>query len=414
MPLKEIIEQINLNRREGLVVNIIHRNLLKKGYDPEEIQDAFLLLKTGKTSVLEIMPKEASTSQTVPIPPPQDPPLPPQNSPPPFPPSDRFELLPPLPLPPLTSEIPIKQDFVYDIPASNKYFEEMEKKDNSLPFLSLYFYQKILLGRQKVSVFLILVAFSLIYSFKPISSLIQTFYPFINAFKENAKILIDKTYPNELEIKIQNGVLSTNVTEPYYITFSPEYFDSLFPDKKGGSPKSKIRLLAIDTKGRAEKFENYQSLALLTSTSLIYYDNDKITIQPLKNIKQLTINKQIVNSKYDEINSGSRIENFLKIMLFAAPILIFIFFIIGTFIGILFSGYLVYLMIRIKQLKFGFKYILAYTAAVSVIPTISFRLLSLVPWIGQYMQIDIFIKILTLSVAYLGIVKLKEITTHSR
>ncbi len=66
-------------------------------------------------------------------------------------------------------------------------------------------------------------------------------------------------YPEELELKVENGQLSTNVKEPYYIQFDRNL--------RGGDSR---HFVIIDTQGSIEDYPKYNTYVLATRNALVY------------------------------------------------------------------------------------------------------------------------------------------------
>lgn len=80
-----------------------------------------------------------------------------------------------------------------------------------------------------------------------------------------------KLYPKELELRISNGKLYTNVEEPYIIEI-PKIFG-----ETGG-----MHLAVIDTEGKADDYLEYNTLVLATRQALVYPEKkqgDRTTTQ---------------------------------------------------------------------------------------------------------------------------------------
>jgi hypothetical protein len=72
-------------------------------------------------------------------------------------------------------------------------------------------------------------------------------------------------YPQELVLTIKKQKISTNVKEPYYISF-PEQLEKI----TAGYYK---HLIAIDTQGKADNYKNYESLVLITADKVVSPDD---------------------------------------------------------------------------------------------------------------------------------------------
>lgn len=155
---------------------------------------------------------------------------------------------------------------------------------------------------------------------------------------------IAKAYPSELEVKIKDGVVSTNVSEPYIVPVSGDYAESKYKN-----------IVVIDTKSdfSIDKFESYNTAVMITKNALISKDkNDKITINQLKNVPDFTINHSKV------VYWLNKAIPLIKSFSFAVPVLVFIgIFISYTFglVYLLFAGLLVFILGKIRKLGLSYK-----------------------------------------------------------
>lgn len=276
-------------------------------------------------------------------------------------------------------------------------------------FFSLNFYTDILSGNQHYRVFIATLVLALILSISPIYFIFKDAYPLVQNLESKVLALVEEVYPEELEVKINKGIVSTNVTEPYYITIREETLENLFSLKQTDkNTRSRVRLLAIDTKGKADDFERYQSLALLTESSVVYYNDNNVNIYPLREIQDLTVNKEIVKSKIKEINKDNIVGNIINIGVLISPLFI----ILGIFSSQLFMFLLltlaVYLMVKINQLQIGFKNTFRYSASIAFIVTLFWNLLLFIPFLAKNVLVArSVLTIIILGLAYNGIYYLK-------
>lgn len=266
-------------------------------------------------------------------------------------------------------------------------------------------YTAILTGTESFRAILAVLFLALVLTIKPVFFIFKDVYPLVQNLESKIINLVDEVYPQELEIKIKNGVASTNVTEPYYISVRQETLTSLFSFKKGDpNTQSKVRLLAIDTKGKADEFDGYQSLALLTESSLVYYKDKNVNIYSLRQVEDLTINKDFIKSKIKEFNKDNKIGNIITIGIFLSPL----FMILGIFIFQLFMFLLltlaVYLMVKINQVQTGFKNTFGYTVAIAFVATLIWNLTSLIPFLAKnIIAAQSLLTIIILGFAYSGV-----------
>ena len=119
-------------------------------------------------------------------------------------------------------------------------------------------------------------------------------------YLQNLKTRLPGFYPNELEIKIKNGQVVVNVDQPFFVPLKPD----LFPDNlaKALSNQPIQNILVINTQANPMDINKYQTLALLTKDSLVLKQNrNEIKIQSLKEIKDFTLNKTILNRWWQQI-----------------------------------------------------------------------------------------------------------------
>lgn len=154
------------------------------------------------------------------------------------------------------------------------YYKEIAKTKFSFSFKYLIFL-----------VFLISFFWGVFYAFK-----LTTFLPKVPKVISDAKVAVSEIYPKELVLMLQEGKLTTNVREPYFIEF---------PDVLAGlSGETFAHLVAIDTKAEAADFAKYQSPILLTGDSAVFQDKDYgFRVVPLTEVKtDLVVTRPI----YDE------------------------------------------------------------------------------------------------------------------
>ncbi len=269
--------------------------------------------------------------------------------------------------------------------------------------LSLGYFLDILEGKKSFKLFLATLVLALLLTIKPSYEVFQNIYPLVKGLDKKIEDTIIEVYPEELVVTIKNGTAKSNVTEPYYITMRKETLEKLFSyQKDSGITRSKIRLLAVDTKAKAEDFERYQSLALLTENSLVTYRDGDIEIYPLRDIGDMTVNKEFVLSKYKEFEFLPRAATWLVL---SSPLFIFLVHLIGQYIAYLLISFLVYLMVKIKNLTFGFKKTFMYTSSLTLVLNYIWSALSFIPFLSMslFMMPTLF-TIIILAISYKGLV----------
>lgn len=142
-----------------------------------------------------------------------------------------------------------------------------------------------------------------------------------NIFLDQGVKIVLTNYPKDLRVQIQNGKVTTNVTEPYFISM-PEGFE----DKS----TQYTHLLVIDTKTAfsQKQFTAYNAAVWLTGDSLFYKEkNGQLRGTDLSNIHDLTVDQSTLQQ------ISKKISPWLH---FVAPLLVVVT-LIGVFLGYLFN-----------------------------------------------------------------------------
>lgn len=139
---------------------------------------------------------------------------------------------------------------------------------------------------------------------------------------------IEEAYPSELEVKIQNGKVSTNVQEPYFI--------SLPQDKNRTTEDTTANLVVIDTKTpfSITQFNQYKAIAWVTKDSVFLKsdNNGQIRTIDLSKVSDMSIDKAFVVSLFEKFSPWLKLITPLAIL--------------GILLGVylLHTGRLVYLL----------------------------------------------------------------------
>jgi hypothetical protein len=222
-------------------------------------------------------------------------------------------------------------------------------KDIKNSFFNPIFYRELFTKTPKEALkfYFKIVSISAIISFITITILFISGYKFLTSsfFTEALN-----TYPEELEVNIIDGKVSTNVTEPYFIPL-PTKMDDL---KKSGYEN----LVAIDTANTEslsiEGFKSYKALFLITKDSIIAEDNKgKVSVQSLENFASTTVNKVKVANLFESIRGMA------PYMLAVLLVLGFIFnYVRITIFGIVLTlvvTFIFFLTMKVRKEQFDFK-----------------------------------------------------------
>jgi len=220
--------------------------------------------------------------------------------------------------------------------------------------------------------------FRFIFLVSLVSSIILSFVamPYITRFIDESKVKAVEQYPVGLEVKLDKGVVSTNVEEPYFFKAT----DSLKEDiNKNNQTKDVENFVVINTKKDfiLEDLSGYKTLILITKDSFVYESNGKITVQSLKDIPNLTINKEnIINW----IQKYGRTLDYIK---YTVPFMIFAgLFIYHTFILVylFFVALIIFVITKIAKMSLTYKdsyKIAVYASTLSIILSLVAVFLSL-------------------------------------
>lgn len=200
-------------------------------------------------------------------------------------------------------------------------------------------------------------------------------------------------YPEDLEIKITNGQVTTNVQEPYFISSC------------GIESKTDQPLLVIDTNAPFSKtqLDQYKTAVWLTKDSIVYKKSDLETRSySLTEIKDFKLNKASIDSL------SNMISPWLK---FAGPILLFLAF-IGIYLSydfrliyLLFLAAVIWLLAKIfkKTLPYGQSYKLGlYAITLGLIVEL---LVSLTGRLTQFHGFPFMFTLITLGVVFINYLK---------
>ncbi len=160
-----------------------------------------------------------------------------------------------------------------------------------------------------------------------IGSLIPKIPNFVNEVKTSAQ----NFYPKELVVKVQDGLISTNVKEPYYLDL-PKMVDKHF--------------ITIDTKAKAEDILKYKTVILVTKDSVVSFDKESsYRVYPLNELNKDNTQTNFVIDKngYDTI--VAKLLPYLNFLPTLAIVLILLSIIVWPFIAASFAllGKLIYL-----------------------------------------------------------------------
>ncbi|HEY9585799.1 MAG TPA: DUF1189 family protein [Candidatus Paceibacterota bacterium] len=155
-------------------------------------------------------------------------------------------------------------------------------------------------------------------------------------------------YPDELEVRIDKGVASSNVVEPYFLPVPIEFKGSVRPQDSLGS------LVVIDTKTpfSVAQFGTYKSALWLGRDQVAFFDdNGSIRIRPFEVGMNLTLNENVLRG------FEQKLRPFYK---FAAPAYVVLIFLGLTIVFglkllyLLFAAVLIFFLGRLLKQRWSY------------------------------------------------------------
>ena len=205
--------------------------------------------------------------------------------------------------------------------------------------ISPKYYNDIVKASLKFSIkyFLMLSVFaSIIYSLYASIEIV----PQITSTIEVMTIQIKENFPDDLIINFKDGSWEANKPEPIIIPAPsiPHEENTYLPDN----------LIVFDKNGTIDSLGSYNTYILVNGENILYgssgYETDpqKVSIQPLKNIPNITFDKNTVNSRLESMNK------LIKTSPYVMPIFIFLYTLILNYIGgALFYALLIALLLQL-------------------------------------------------------------------
>ncbi|MFH0772978.1 MAG: DUF1189 family protein [bacterium] len=202
--------------------------------------------------------------------------------------------------------------------------------------------------------FLLLVCLSLVRSVQ-LGVLYTTVRKNIPSYISSVQKELVVLYPKELELRISNGNLYTNVQEPYTIEFP-----KIFGDMEGK------HMVVIDTKGIADNYPKYNTVVLVTKQTLVFPEKQ----QGSRTTTQMYYFSDLKKSVYMDYSEYSKIIKNLNPFIAKLPKLIDVSVVVGlallplfgglfwlssTLFGLIFLTLGVWLIEKIVKTSYGYK-----------------------------------------------------------
>jgi len=162
---------------------------------------------------------------------------------------------------------------------------------------------------------------------------------------------IKNTYPSKLTLKIQNGEVTSNVKEPYFIVLPKKIITTYNTSNK------EVNLAVVDTSTpySIRQFNQYKTFAWITKDSIILRDNNGIRVIDLTKVKNATINQTSIDSLF------AKFSPWIKwiVPLLAIGIFLILYFVYAVkLIYLFFLAALIWLLLRVidRPLSYGKSY----------------------------------------------------------
>jgi len=199
-------------------------------------------------------------------------------------------------------------------------------------------------------------------------------------------------FPKDLNIFIQNGVLTSTYNRPYFVW------------AKDTNDKIKL-ILVIDESASFEKINQYQSLLLLTKNDLIIKINREIKKIPLSSFNSITINQQYLTNLNKNV---LQLKKSLYLVYSLIFLLLIVFIPLFSFVINLFYLFLgsliVFLLLKIKpEKKYHFKKVFQISFHASTLPLILNYLIFILP-LSRFIKIKIPITSFPLPLIFLSLI----------
>lgn len=197
---------------------------------------------------------------------------------------------------------------------------------------------------------------SLMVLFAVIATIVFSFsiLPKVNKFVNEGVPKILNYYPDNLEVAVKAGKVSTNVPEPYFIKLPAEFKDGNQGTGTRPAAKDMENLLVIDTKTpiTIDLFNSYKTAAVLGYDSFAYDDNGAIKIQSLDQ----SLNGVVTKAKFSDMLN--KVMPYLKILSFVLLPIVFIFsfmgFALGYLLYLIFGALVIWIMAKVMKKDLGY------------------------------------------------------------
>ena len=182
---------------------------------------------------------------------------------------------------------------------------------------------------------------------------------------QNQTEIITELYPDELEVNVMNGGISTNAEEPLAIPFPASW-------RTGEGTNMPENLLVIDTEKSItlEDFATKKTAFILSKNTLGAWDQKegRVSIYDLGNTKGEAAAFLLTKAKYTQFifQASSVVQKALLIGMCFLPIFFYIAYWIGYLMYLLFGAVIVWLVAKMRGYQLSYKH--AYKAGIYLLP----------------------------------------------
>jgi hypothetical protein len=262
---------------------------------------------------------------------------------------------------------------------------------------------KVITSRVKVPVLLAFIGLAMVGGLLSGIKALVIGWPFINNLNQNIRELVQQTYPDELILIMENGELSTNVPEPYFIEF-PSMITSFLDEEE--MAKNNIKHLAvIDTQASLSDFEQYQTFVLLMKDgAILHQTNDaEQRFETYESDANYVLDKEVITAWIDHVLRTIPVQLIARALLVFTPFLLVFSQITYTFFTILFMTLYVWILMKSLSQRHDFNKLFVFTFASSALLILIFRLSTHILNTEQIAWARTLTHILSLGVAYTGL-----------
>lgn len=189
--------------------------------------------------------------------------------------------------------------------------------------------------------------------------------------------MTEELYPEDLAVTVEDGVVSTNVQEPYFVPIPQEWE----ADSKGQEvPFENILVIDTNTPVSLEAAETYSTAVLVGERSFgVHNENRGFEIQRIPENVEVVIDRAWVEEKAAWISRMAKPIVF-AVALLAIPTVVFLSLSIVTLLYLLFAALLFWLVMKTKRLDYTYSQSYISSMYLVTLPQLVMLLLGWIPF----------------------------------